>query len=128
MTFNLIDTVAAILSAIISSMGLGGGGVLILYLTLFKETPQLYAQGLNLLFFVPCAITSLIIYAKSKMLKPKVLLPLIGGGLIGVFAGRYLLDIISPFYLRAAFAVFLIVVGAFTVFRKEKKEDKEIGC
>ena len=33
-------------------MGVGGGGLLIIYLTLYLNLPQLTAQGTNLLLFV----------------------------------------------------------------------------
>ena len=35
-----IAAIAGTLSAIIGSMGLGGGGVLIIYFNLFTQTPQ----------------------------------------------------------------------------------------
>ena len=83
MKYSFIDILAGILSAIIASMGLGGGGVYIMYLTLLKDTPQINAQGLNLLFFIPCAAVSLIIYIKNKMIKPKAVIPMALGGGVG---------------------------------------------
>lgn len=121
MNFNITDIIASVIAAVISSMGLGGGGVLILYLTLFRDTEQLTAQGLNLLFFIPCSITSLIVYSKNKMIKYRQLLYIVSGGIIGVFLGRFLLKQINPYYLKIAFAVFLIAVGIFTVFSKKEK-------
>ncbi len=53
---NFLDILAVILSAAVSAMGLGGGGVLILYLTLVRDVPQLEAQGINLLFFTPAPL------------------------------------------------------------------------
>ena len=50
---NILDALAVLLCACVSAMGLGGGGVLILYLTLLRDTPQMIAQGVNLLFFLP---------------------------------------------------------------------------
>ena len=44
-----------------ASMGLGGGFVLLVYLSIFTNTPQDMAQGINLLFFLPIALLSLII-------------------------------------------------------------------
>ncbi len=121
MNFNVTDIIASVIAAVISSMGLGGGGVLILYLTLFRDTEQLTAQGLNLLFFIPCSITALIVYSKNKMIKYKELIYIVSGGIIGVFLGRFLLKQIDPFYLKIAFAAFLIAVGIFTVFSKKEK-------
>ena len=89
MKYSFIDILAGIISAIIASMGLGGGGVYIMYLTLVKNTPQINAQGLNLLFFIPCAAVSLIIYIKNKMIKPKAVIPMaLGGGVGADYNGR----------------------------------------
>ena len=46
------DIIAGLLSGIIGAMGLGGGAVLLIYLSLIKGTDQLKAQGINLLFFI----------------------------------------------------------------------------
>ena len=63
---NILDALAVVLCACVSAMGLGGGGVLILYLTLVRDTPQMVAQGVNLLFFLPCAIVAIVLYLKKK--------------------------------------------------------------
>lgn len=118
---NLIDIFAVILSAAISAMGLGGGGVLILYLTLIRDMPQLEAQGINLLFFIPCSITAVFVYAKRKVLQLKLILPMILGGLLGVAAGSFLLYKINTKYITILFACFLIAVGGSTLFTKTKK-------
>ena len=47
---------AGTLSGVIGAMGLGGGGVLIIYLTLFLGMEQGIAQGVNLIFFIPSEI------------------------------------------------------------------------
>ena len=46
-------------SAVLASMGMGGGSILILYLTLMAGVPQREAQGMNLLFFLPIGAASL---------------------------------------------------------------------
>ena len=63
---NILALLAGLLSGIIGAMGLGGGAVLIIYLSLFTETEQLTAQGINLLFFIPTALLAVIIYAIKK--------------------------------------------------------------
>ena len=52
-------------AALVTSLGMGGGAVLLLYLTAVKGMDQLEAQGLNLLFFIPVAVVSLWISAGS---------------------------------------------------------------
>ena len=51
----ILDIIAGIISGILGAMGFGGGGILILYLTLYKDMPQVVSQGINLLFFIPSA-------------------------------------------------------------------------
>ncbi len=118
---NFLDILAVILSAAVSAMGLGGGGVLILYLTLVRDIPQLEAQGINLLFFIPCAVAAIFVYGKRKILQPKIILPMILGGLVGVAAGSFLLYKINTKYITVLFACFLIAVGGYTLFAKTKK-------
>ena len=47
-----IDIAFTFVFAALAGMGIGSGGLLVLYLTLIRGTPQLSAQGFNLLFFL----------------------------------------------------------------------------
>ena len=55
MQMNILFYISAFLTGILASMGLGGGMILILYMTLIAGMEQLTAQGVNLLFFIPIA-------------------------------------------------------------------------
>lgn len=121
MNRSVTDILAGILSAVIASMGLGGGGVYIMYLTLVKDTQQLNAQGLNLMFFIPCAAVSLAVYIKNKMIKPKAVIPMAAGGAVGAVIGNFLLKGIPQSALKIVFAAFLIIMGVYTVFSKTEK-------
>lgn len=63
-------------------MGLGGGMILILYMTLIAGMEQLTAQGVNLLFFIPIATAALIIHTKNKLVKWKKIVPAIICGVL----------------------------------------------
>ncbi len=119
---NILDALAVVLCACVSAMGLGGGGVLILYLTLVRDTPQMVAQGVNLLFFLPCAITAAVIYQKRGQLCWGHILPLVLGGLLGVGAGSLLLQHMDTKFLTVGFAVLMIGAGLYTVFSREKAQ------
>lgn len=62
---NIVTVIAGFLSGVIASMGMGGGAVLLIYLVVFAGAEQLAAQGINLAFFIPIGILSIIIYAKK---------------------------------------------------------------
>lgn len=121
-SLNVFDAIAVIVSALVGAMGLGGGSVLILYLTLFRHLPQLVAQGINLLFFIPCAVTAVLVYAKQKIIQWKFVIPMIFGGAVGVALGTFFLKNTDTKYISVLFSIFLLTVGIFTLFSKEKKE------
>ena len=107
----LITAIAGTLSAIIGSMGLGGGGVLIMYFNLFTDTPQTLAQGINLLFFIPSAIVAIIIYIKKKLIDTKLAITFSLLGVAGACAGSYLACFIDSKILSKLFAILLFIMG-----------------
>lgn len=119
----IADIIAGAVSGILGAMGFGGGGVLILYLTLYKNTPQLAAQGINLLFFIPSALLAIIYHAKNKLIDKKSALRLIGLGLIGVAVGYFFLNTLNDKTVKTIFACVLIFVGARDLFFGRKKSD-----
>jgi uncharacterized membrane protein YfcA len=118
---NFTALLAGLLSGIIGGMGMGGGAVLIIYLSLFTDTPQLKAQGINLLFFIPIGLTALLIYAFTKQIKWKTVLPLAAFGIIGAFLGIMLTEYISNAWLSKIFGIFLILMAFKEIFAKKTK-------
>ena len=57
--------IAALLTGIFASMGVGGGMILIIYLTVFGGFDQLAAQGINLIYFIPIALLSVILHSRN---------------------------------------------------------------
>jgi len=81
-------TAASFFGAVISALGMGGGGILLIYLTAYLGMSQLEAQGINLVFFLPVAAVALVIHAKHKLIRWKVVLPFVALGLPAVWLGR----------------------------------------
>ncbi len=119
---NIGALLAGLLSGIIGGMGLGGGAVLIIYLTVFKDVPQLKAQGINLLFFIPIALTAVIIYTVKKQITWRITLPVAAGGIIGAALGFCLTDIIGGDLTAKLFGGFLVVLGIKEIFCKSQKK------
>lgn len=107
-------------------MGFGGGFILIIYLTAFSDVNQITAQGVNLLFFLPVALVSLIIHQKNSLIKWKVLLRLIPGGIIGILLGTFISSHIDVDFLQKLFAGLLIFVGFKELFHKNEKNSKKV--
>lgn len=113
-----MNIIIGLLSGIAASMGFGGGFVLIIYLTAFAGVNQITAQGVNLLFFLPVALVSLLIHQKNRLIKWKVLLKLIPGGLLGIASGAFIAAHIDVSFLQKMFAGLLIFVGFKELFHK----------
>ena len=85
----------------LSGLGVGGGSLLMLWLTGPLGWPQAQARALNLLFFLPGA--SLATFLRRKRIPWKQLLPGIAAGCL--FAR------LSQVWLRRAFGILLIFTG-----------------
>lgn len=118
----LIVGAVSLLSGLTASLGLGGGFVLVIYLTAVANMPQTQAQGINLLFFIPIAALSLILHAKNKLLDKKPLLPAILGGVPGVGLGFGVGCLIGAEWLSKLFAVFILVIGLKELFHRKKPD------
>ena len=117
----LWNIAAAFFSGMAASLGLGGGGILLLYLVLALNMEQLQAQGINLIFFLPCAVIAIIFYTKKKLIDWKAALPILAGGVLGVGLGVWLAGAISAEWLARIFGGFLLLLGLREFFSKDKQ-------
>ncbi len=118
---NIIPAVAGFLSGTIGAMGMGGGGVLLIYLTVFANVEQLQAQGINLLFFLPTGLAAIIIYSIKRQIDWKKVFKMWLGGIVGAGLGFFLAKVLDTTVLSKLFAVFLIVFGLWQLFAKQKE-------
>ena len=71
----LIPALAGAVTGVLSGFGVGGGTLLLIYMTAFAGVPQNLAQGVNLLYFLPTAATALPAHVKNGYIEKKALLP-----------------------------------------------------
>lgn len=116
--------IAAFGAGLLGSMGMGGGGILVIFLSLCTDIPQANAQGINLLFFIPIALLSVIMYQRQKLIKWKIAIPFAVAGVCFSILGAYVANSIDPVWLRRGFGVLLLIMGIRELFSKDK-ETKE---
>ena len=114
-----IDFIAGIGVAALAGLGVGGGGLLVIYLTMFKSIGQVEAQGLNLLFFVTAGIASLFIHAKKRKLDYKMIILIVICGSIGAVAGSLIVNFTDGAIVKKIFGGFLIASGIIEFFWKK---------
>ena len=112
----LWNILAAAGAGALGAMGMGGGGILVIYLTLALGQPQLQAQGINLLFFLPCAAISLIVNGIRGLVEWKRALWIALGGLPTTLLGLWIAGKIETKWLGWIFAGLLIAVGLKELF------------
>ena len=108
--------VASFIIAALCGMGVGSGGLFIVYLTAISGYEQLTAQGLNLYFFIFATSGAAILHLKFEKLRIKRLIFICLVGSIGCFFGASLAKVMSAVLLKKVFAVFLILSGAISLF------------
>ena len=118
----MITAIVGFLSGVTASLGLGGGFVLLLYLTAIANMDQLQAQGINLVFFLPIAALSLMIHAKNGLIEKEPLIPSIGFGLVGVLVGSFIAFQMPIEWLQKIFAVLVLAVGVKELFFPKKEQ------
>lgn len=107
----ILSYIAAFLTGIFAAMGVGGGMILIIYLTFFAGFPQLSAQGINLIYFIPIALLSVIIHTKNKLIEWKKIVPSLIAGTAFAVLGAFAADNLGSEILGKIFGGFIIIIG-----------------
>ena len=108
----------------LSGLGVGGGSLLILWLTLVVNMPQNLARSINLLFFIPCAIITSFFRWKQGAISIKKILPAIVGGCITAAIFSIVSKKIDIFLLKKFFGILLLCTGMRELFYKTKKTEQ----
>ncbi len=116
---GIAEIIIGFIAGFAGGLGVGGGGILLLWLTAFAGTEQLAAQGINLIFFLPVAFSALFAHWKNGFIKWKTALFALLFGIPGVFLGYIIANSIDKTLLRLAFALLLLFIGLRELIRKE---------
>ena len=113
-----LGVLAGVLCGILSGFGIGGGSLLMIYLTAFQDVPQQTAQAINLLFFLPTAASSLIFHIRGKQVSWQAAIPAALCGVVTAAAGAWAATVLEPQLLRKLFGGFLLLVGVSELRKK----------
>ena len=119
------EIVIGLISGIVGGLGMGGGTVLILLLSMFVNIEQHIAQGTNVIFFVPTAIAAIFVFIKNKNIKFKVGIPVCLWGLLGAFIGASISSNMEVGILRKCFGIFLIIIAIYQTYSLYKRYRNE---
>ena len=102
---------AGLFGGVAGGMGMGGGTILIPILTLYLDVPQLEAQMINLVAFIPMAVFSLGIHFKNKLVDTRKILYMLPSAIVFAVIGAMLSGQVDKDILRLIFGSFLIIIS-----------------
>lgn len=117
-----ITLIVATVLGFLAGLGVGGGSLLILWLTLILHVGQGQSRIMNLMFFVPAAIISCLFRWKQGKLNLKKILPAIIAACImaGIFS--YISHHMNMAILKKLFGGLLLLTGLREILYKPIKK------
>lgn len=117
-----VTLIAAIVLGFLTGLGIGGGSLLILWLTLVLEYDPVTARGINLLFFLPAAVISCLFRLHQGKLDLKRSLPAILSGCAAALFFSLIGARMDTSLLKKAFGALLLITGLRELTYRSKKK------
>lgn len=105
----------------LAGLGVGGGSLLILWLTLVLGLDHADARGINLLFFIPTAVIASLFRWKQGSLNLAKILPAIIGGCVSASFFTVASKHLQPELIQKLFGQLLILTGIRELFYRPRK-------
>ena len=105
----------------LSGLGVGGGSLLILWLTLVLSMEHSIARSINLIFFIPSAVIASYFRWRQGALSFKKILPAVLAGCISAAAFALLSKRLDISLIKKLFGVLLLATGIRELFYRERK-------
>lgn len=122
MSIPWLDILVGIATGIISGFGIGGGSLLVLYLTAFAGVSQYTAGGINLLYFIGCAPAALPGHIRHRAIEWKAVLWCSLAGVAAAIPTALLAADLDTNLLRRAFGVVLLYIGVKELRTKSQQK------
>lgn len=111
------DILAGLIMGTLTGMGIGGGGLLVLYLTGVRGMSQLVSQGCNLLFFVISSAAALFIHNRKRKFDFRLIGIAAALAVIGAQAGVLLSGVLPEETVRHLYGWMLVAAGTLSGVR-----------
>ena len=111
-----MEIIFGTISGIITGLGMGGGTILILLLSLFMGLEQHIAQAINLVFFIPTAIAAILTNLRQKNVDLKLAINISSFGIIGAIIGSIISNDIDSNNLKKYFAIFILIIALHEIY------------
>ena len=121
----LIPLLVGAATGVLSGFGVGGGTLLLVYMTTLAGLDQHLAQGINLLFFLPTAISALLCHWQKGYLDTPTWKAAVPVAVPAALAGAWIATAVDVDLLRRPFGIYLLLSGLSLIF--PQKDHKTPG-
>ena len=118
---KLSSAAVSLFIAILSGLGVGSGGLFVIWLTMIEGVNAVDARGMNLLFFVFSATAALLFHLIRKRIRISTVITLSIFGAVGTAAGSIIGGHVDPLILRKIFGAMLFLSGSYSLLKGTKK-------
>lgn len=119
----LVSLLIGAAAGVLSGFGVGGGTLLLLWLTMVQGMGQLQAGGINLIYFAACALPALWGHLRRGLVDKSAALWSALAGVPACVAASLAASQLEVSLLRRAFGIFLLAVGLREFFSKTDSQD-----
>ncbi len=116
----MLDFLVSAGVALLSGLGVGSGGLLVVFLTEYRDVGQLFAQGVNLIFFIFSSGAATAVNLRARKICYGAVLLMSIGGTIGAITGALVASVLDPDLLRIGFGLMLLIGGIPSLLRSIK--------
>lgn len=119
---GVLAAAAGALTGVLTGAGVGGGTLLVLYLTAVAGAGQYESQGVNLLYFLATAPPALYYHLKNGRVAVKAGLLAAAAGCAAALLGVWLSQRVDEGLLRRLFGGLWMFIGARELFFAQKQQ------
>ena len=112
----MLDFLIPFLISTLMGIGVGGGGLYVIYLAEIVKMDLTVSRGTNLLFFIISGLASLLIHLKKRKIHPVQLIVMIIFGVLGSYIFSHLSNMIDPEIPKKVLGSVLILGGGLSIY------------
>ena len=105
----------------LAGLGIGGGSLLVLWLSFVVGMDPITVRGINLLFFIPSALIAICFRWKQGSICWKKIIPAMIAGCVSALLFSWLGSLFDIALLKKLFGIILILTGIKELFYRPRK-------
>ena len=105
----MLEIIFGIIAGTVTGLGMGGGTILILLLSVFMGLDQHVAQATNLVFFIPTSLAAIFTNIKQKNIDSRLALSISFYGIIGAIVRSYYCEKYEFYSFKKIFCHFYFI-------------------